>query len=330
MSLANRLLCDVILPLRRGRRITDAEHARRAVAALARRPGAYAPPARIDRHVRTTIRHHDGWPVYSLAPRSGPAPACELMYLHGGAYVSEIVSWHWLLLTALVRRVPAAVTVPIYPLGAALGAERTVAVATDIARDLVARRGAAQVVLMGDSAGGGMALAVAQALRDEGVRPRRIVLISPWLDLALDQPEQRALARRDPMLDIPLLAASGDAYRGDLPVTDPRVSPLHGDLHDLPPITAFTSGRDLLSPTATACSPAAPPPAPLRPDRPPPPPPTSTPPPPDPRGPRGAGADRGGGPRRRTRMDVLTRRPDRSDRSRIDRADVCQAPLIDL
>ncbi|HYP54768.1 MAG TPA: alpha/beta hydrolase fold domain-containing protein, partial [Solirubrobacterales bacterium] len=211
------------------------------------RPARFTPPRPLDRHAEVSQRRAEGWPVYELAPRSAP-PVRHLVYFHGGAYVNEIVLWHWLMLGRIAARTPARCVVPIYPLGAALGAEATVAAATAIVRELAGEVGADEVVLAGDSAGGGMALAVAQALRDEGVRPRRLVLIAPWLDVAVADPRSRALEPRDAMLGIPGLVEAGRAYAGGLPPDDPRVSPIHGELAGLPPIAAFVGTEDLLNP----------------------------------------------------------------------------------
>ena len=96
-----------------------------------------------------------------------------------------------------------------------------------------------------------MALAVAQQLRDRsGLQPGRIVLISPWLDMTLSEPEQRRIERRDEMLSLPGLAESGRLYAGGLDVRDPLVSPLFGELAGLAPIHVFTGTDDVLHPDA--------------------------------------------------------------------------------
>ena len=247
-SLRAHVAAKVVLPLLRDKqRMSDPERTRREIAALAVRPKSFAPPRLLDRRARVTVRRHDGWPVYDLTPRRG-TPVRHVLYLHGGAYIHEIDVFHWLMLSGFVKHAPARCVVPIYPLGTALGAAGTVAGATAIARDMIDDAGTDQVVLMGDSAGGGMALAVAQALRDEGRTAHRVVLIAPWLDVDVDQPAQRAIEPRDAMLAIPGLAESGRVYAGDLPIDDPRVSPIHGDPRGLPPITIFVGTDDLLNP----------------------------------------------------------------------------------
>jgi epsilon-lactone hydrolase len=248
MSLQNLLITKVVLPLEGSkRRYSSAERTRRHIAARTVRPARFAPPRGLERRADVSVSHARGWPVYDLSPRAG-VPARHVLYLHGGAYVYEIVRWHWWMLGRFVKDAPCRCLVPIYPLAEALGAARTVVTATDIAADLIAEVGPSGVVLMGDSAGGGMALAVAQALRDRGLVPGRVVLISPWLDVATDGPEQQAIEPRDAMLAIPGLVESGRAYAGDLALDDPRVSPIHGELRGLPPITVFTSTEDLLNP----------------------------------------------------------------------------------
>jgi monoterpene epsilon-lactone hydrolase len=186
------------------------------------------------------------WPIYRLVPLNPPQPAKTLLYFHGGAYINEITRSHWSLAARLTRDTPCACLLPIYPLGARAGAARVVGRAAEIAAQLAT--GPGQLVLAGDSAGGGLALAVSLALRDRGLSPDRIVLISPWLDVRTDRPEQLTLERHDAMLAVVGLRQAGRTYARELPLDDPRVSPLQGNLRALPPITAFSGTHDILNP----------------------------------------------------------------------------------
>ena len=130
------------------------------------------------------------------------------------------------------------------PLGVA---EQVVPEATDIAAEIMGEVGADHTALMGDSAGGGMTVAVALQLRDRGLAaPYRTVLISPWLDVSLTAPDIPALAAKDPFLAPAGLVAAGELYRGELPAEDPRVSPINGDLSRLGPITLLSGTHDIL------------------------------------------------------------------------------------
>lgn len=249
MSLQNELIVRVGLPLYGLKRtLSSAERTRRRIAAQAIRPPRFSPPRILGLHADVSGGHRNGWPLYSLAPRNGAAPMRHVLYFHGGAYINEIVFAHWWMLGLLVRSAPCRVSVPIYPLAAAIGPAQTITTASEIAQSLIGEAGAEGLVLMGDSAGGGMALAVAQALRDSGLEPARVVLISPWLDLAVDLPEQQSIGPRDAMLGIPGLQEAGRTYAAGLPPDDPRPSPIHGEMSGLPPITSFTGTEDVLNP----------------------------------------------------------------------------------
>jgi hypothetical protein len=107
---------------------------------------------------------------------------------------------------------------------------------------------------MGDSAGGGMTVAVALQLRDRGLAaPYRTVLISPWLDISVAAPDISALAAKDHELAPPGLVAAGELYRGEVPAEDPRVSPINGGPFGLGPITLFSGTHDILHSDAKRC-----------------------------------------------------------------------------
>ena len=247
MSWQSTVLSRAILPLAAKRHVGSAERVRRDVEKHLIRPQRYAPPTHIDWRARVTARRHDGWPVYEIEPRKG-APKRTILYLHGGAYVLEISSTHWRFISRLAERAGARVTVPIYPLGPLLGPHGTVTALTDIATDLIERHGADQVVLMGDSAGGGLALAVAQALRDAGHAVARLVLVAPWVDATVSHPDQPLIAKRDAMLTIDGLVEAARIYAAGLGLEDRLVSPLNGDMTGLPPTSVLTGTDDLLLP----------------------------------------------------------------------------------
>jgi acetyl esterase/lipase len=147
------------------------------------------------------------------------------------------------------------VVVPIYRLAPHSTAEVTVPAMTAILRELLERDDAVEVTIMGDSAGGGMSLAVAQDLRDQdGRQPAKIVLISPWLDVSLTDPRVADIEPHDHMLGVPGLAEAGRMYAGTLPLDDPRVSPIHGSLAGLAPMHVFTGTDDILNADAHALS----------------------------------------------------------------------------
>ncbi|WP_433781546.1 alpha/beta hydrolase fold domain-containing protein [Actinomycetospora sp. CA-101289] len=249
-SLAGRVM-PLALALRRTKKVLASADATRAqVDARVRRPARAAPPRWLRTRADVTVSEVAGWPVYDVGPRGG-SPSRRVLYLHGGAYVAEVVLHHWLFVARLAAATDSRVRVPIYPLAPTATADRVVPAVTDLAADLVDTAGPADTVLMGDSAGGGLALAAAQGLRDRGVpAPAHTVLISPWLDVGLGDPAIAATERRDPMLAVAGLRAAGDLYRGDLAADDPVVSPLHGDLDGLGPVTVFSGTRDVLHPDA--------------------------------------------------------------------------------
>ncbi|MGW6686406.1 alpha/beta hydrolase fold domain-containing protein [Streptomyces sp. NPDC054961] len=246
-SLRSRALSVALIATGWRRRFGSAEAVRTRVAESARRPASHLPPRSLGRVAEVSRTFVGAWPVYDVSPR-GAEPAARVLYVHGGGYVNELVRPHWSLIRSLVTRARARVVVPAYLLAPRGTADRTVPVAADLLSGLIASGGAGGALLIGDSAGAGLALAAAQRLRDRtGAQPSRIVLISPWLDVSMSHPGQEALEPGDPMLARAGLREAGRLYAGNLAADDPRVSPLHGSFAGLAPLTVFTGTRDLLT-----------------------------------------------------------------------------------
>lgn len=212
------------------------------------RPAPYGPPRRLGHDVRITVSHDNGWPVYQVAPRHG-TPTRHAVYVHGGAWINQIHPLHWRLVAEVAADSGAGVTVPIYPLVPVGTAGAVVPAVADLLHALADRHGADHVTVMGDSAGGQIALSAALLLRRRGVPPlHRTVLISPAVDLTFANPEIDLVEPQDPWLARPGPRAAAELWRGDLPVEDMLVSPLFADLGGLGPLTVFSGTRDITSP----------------------------------------------------------------------------------
>jgi len=189
-----------------------------------------------------------GYPVVTITPKGGVQPGTpHILYLHGGGYVMDVAALHWNAILPLCEELGASVTVPIYPLAPEHKAREVLAAMRALYGELVQRHPATSLTVMGDSAGGGMSLALARMLKaDGGPMPGRLVLWSPWLDATGEAEGQLAIEPRDRMLAVSGLKACGKLYAGDLPVTDPWVSPLNGPLGGLPPMAIFSGTSDVL------------------------------------------------------------------------------------
>jgi acetyl esterase/lipase len=94
-----------------------------------------------------------------------------------------------------------------------------------------------EIVVAGDSAGGGLAVATLVAARDAGLPlPAAGVCISPWVDMEGTGDSMTANAERDPLVKKDLIAGMAQAYLGDQDPRSPLAAPLHADLRGLPPL----------------------------------------------------------------------------------------------
>jgi epsilon-lactone hydrolase len=174
-----------------------------------------------------------------------------VLHFHGGGYCvgSPFMSRSWA--AHLSAQAGYRVVVPEYR----LAPEHPHPAALDDARaiwaELSADAGPGSVVVSGDSAGGGLALALLLDLRDQGQDlPAGAILLSPWLDLGRDRRADPDLVRHDVLLTPDWLEACARAYAAPAAWPDPSVSPLHAAHAGLPPLLIQAGTHELLAPDA--------------------------------------------------------------------------------
>uniref|UniRef100_UPI002615111D alpha/beta hydrolase fold domain-containing protein n=1 Tax=Novosphingobium sp. TaxID=1874826 RepID=UPI002615111D len=251
-SLFSRLIRTVILPLMGSKAVLNDidRHARQL--ARTRIKGEARPPRRMARRYRISSRSYAGADAMFVEP-IGRQTRRTIIYIHGGAYVANMMHHQWHLVEGLVTHNDARVVIPHYPLAPEHDWQPAYAMMLALYESLVAEQCAENIILTGDSAGAGFALSLAQLLRDAGrPLPARLVLYSPWLDLRADNPAQAAMDHADPILARPVLVWSAQHWAGNTPLEDPRISPVLGDIRGLPPTLVFSGTADLLHPDALA------------------------------------------------------------------------------
>jgi triacylglycerol lipase len=187
-----------------------------------------------------------GQPVYNIS--AGRPSGKRVVALHGGAFVVQPTINHWSAYAALARHTDATVIVPIYPLASTPRgrAQTVIPVLAELISAQISLGGRDNVSVYGDSAGGAMALSVAQLLVSRGDPvPSHMVLISPMLDITLSNPAIASID--DPVLRITSLRSAGREWAGELSLTNPLVSPIYGSLAGLPPTAVYCGNLDLLA-----------------------------------------------------------------------------------
>ena len=187
------------------------------------------------------------FPSYTLT-RRGSTPARTVVYVHGGGFVGPIDPFHVRYAARLASALGARVVLPDYP----LTPEHTWRDSHEPIVGLIERWLADSpdgVVLGGDSAGGGLALALALTVRDRGgPQPSHLLLLSPWVDLTTSTPETYEVTKTDPWLFLGKMKAYASWWAGSEDLARPEVSPALADLTGLPPALMFFGTRDSLSP----------------------------------------------------------------------------------
>lgn len=184
-------------------------------------------------------------PCETSSPLAG-APIADILYFHGGAYVSGGLATHRHFCAVLAM----AGQTQVYSLDYRLAPEHPhpAAVEDAIAAYLELRsrsNGSRPLFVGGDSAGGGLTLALSLSLRDSGARlPEGLLLLSPFVDLTMSSDSYSRLADADPFLTKAGLALDVARYAPDAASRrGPLLSPLFADLRGLPP-TILQTGTD--------------------------------------------------------------------------------------
>lgn len=189
-----------------------------------------------------------------LIPDSADQDSPVILYLHGGAFISGSLRSHWELAGRLARAARARCLMidyrlaPEHPYPAALND----AVAS---WDWLLNEGyySANMVIAGDSAGGGLAVATSLKLRELGwPQPAGLYCMSPFTDLSLSSDSHHSARAREVVLTNPnLLVRAVADYAPGHDLKDPLVSPVYADFHAMPPLLVHVGTDEVLLNDAT-------------------------------------------------------------------------------
>ncbi|HKC67310.1 MAG TPA: alpha/beta hydrolase [Bacteroidia bacterium] len=207
------------------------------------------PPAKLLKGISSTAHVIKDRKVFMFAPSSIPGQK-HILFFHGGAYLLNFTLLHWKLITRLVRETNCRVTAPDYPLLPNYSYKERLAMGEQVYKELLKQTSADNIIFIGDSSGGNLALSLAQKLKEDKIaQPAQIILLSPWLDVTMSNPQMEEVSKRDPML--PLGGNKlGMLHAGDRDMKDALVSPLYGSLKGIGKISLFTGTDEILYPDA--------------------------------------------------------------------------------
>lgn len=229
---------------------------RAAIAANPRPPGLADRRARLDAlgaqfalpaDVRTERVVANGVPAeWTATPAADPSHV--LLFLHGGGYASGSITSHRAMVAEAGRRAGMRTLAPEYRLAPEEPFPAALNDALASYRFLLsAGIDPARIVIGGDSAGGGLALATMLSLRDAGEAPPACAwCISPWTDLEMTGRSITAKAQVDPMIQKDYLQGLATAYLGAQSARNPLISPLHADMRGLPPLLIQVGSAETL------------------------------------------------------------------------------------
>ena len=204
--------------------------------------------------------------VFILTPKNIEKTNIVILYFHGGSYMAEITNQHWSFLEKVINNTGATVILPDYPLTPKHTYKDVFNMVEPLYNEIVSKIDTNNFIVMGDSAGGGLALALEEkivydavenknneniAINNENINyklPKKTILISPWLDVRLENSKIDEVQKVDKDLNKETLKLAGIAYAGKDGLDSYLVNPIDGDLSKLNNITIFTGTYDILNP----------------------------------------------------------------------------------
>ena len=192
------------------------------------------------------LEQFDGMSVYSYNGRINDNNKI-LLYVHGGAYIENAIYFQLKSVMRIAEKTNSVLVFPVYPLAPKNNYKKTYELMEKLYSDLIKNN--KTINMIGDSAGGGFILSFSMYLRDKNIiQPKNIIMLSPWLDISLSNPEMKEYEKKDIILSIEGSRYAGELWRGDLPSNSFLVSPLYGNYENLGKMTIIVGGNEILKP----------------------------------------------------------------------------------
>lgn len=206
------------------------------------------PPKRLTKKYDVEIKTVENRDVYIIKPKTNISQK-TLLYMHGGAYMANALGIHWKFIDKLISSTHLTVILPDYPLAPEYNWTHGFNFMEELQTSLLDYY--PDKIYMGDSAGAGLILSWVMELRNRGSYiPGHVILLSPWLDISMSNNQIKEIEHLDPYLSSEDLLTAGNYWANHLNPKDWRVSPIYGELANLPQISIFTGSNDILFPDA--------------------------------------------------------------------------------
>lgn len=209
---------------------------------------SHEPPKAFFKKHQVSFKEMNGHHYYVIEPLKLSSDK-HIFYLHGGGFVYEMSTLHWEFIDKLIEALNCRVTVPIYPLSPKHKIQDVFEMLLPIYTQVIDQTLPENLVMMGDSAGGGLALSLSQLIKEKHLpQAGNMILISPTLDMTFSNPDIRNVEKLDPICAVTGLNEIMKWTAGELDTGHYLMSPLFGDLSGLAKISLFIGTHDILYP----------------------------------------------------------------------------------
>ena len=205
-------------------------------------------PTPAPKNIVTRFEDHENGRVF-YANEKGVS-RYTVFYIHGGAYEMDFIPLHWTFIEKLIKETNALVIAPAYRLVPFGTYKEAFDLIVPVYKKYCEDHPEKKIIMMGDSAGGGLSLALTEYFKAEGIRvPDELILYSPWVDVSMENEEEfKDLIPRDPMITANDIWPAAQGWAGDRDIHDPLISPIFGDLKGLRNVTVFLGTEEVLYP----------------------------------------------------------------------------------
>lgn len=206
------------------------------------------PTASVLKGLEMTTEEIGDYECITISPKN-PKKNGRILYIHGGAFVFPITTLHWKAIADITHRSGISVVVPMYPFVPEYTYKNIHTHIKQVYDKIITTVEPPSVSVIGDSAGGNLALVLPFLVDHPSQQPGRIIALSPVVDLSADNPSMDIIEPSDPLLPLDAIRLLLPRYYAEKSAKDPIISPLFADYGNIrSKLYILNGGKDLLSP----------------------------------------------------------------------------------